>query len=206
MAPSIRKRLHPRNWYLRVCGSRFLVPGSGSRFGFRVPVPGSERANRERGTRTLNQNPEPGTRNLEPPAEPGTLSGRRGSALPDALLFLDHRRDVGQQLLRVVDDAVLDRVFDAADPLRLRPSGRSGAARRCRRAPSGSSAGSDRRRPGRRAGRRGRRRGRSACPPASASVTAPGCRWPPGSLRADGSRPPAAAPSRGCCRSRRCCR
>src|SRR6186997_2202798 len=33
------------------------------------------------------------------------------------LLFLDHRRDVREQFLRVVDDAVLDRPLDAADAL-----------------------------------------------------------------------------------------
>ena len=65
--------------------------------------------------------------------------GRRRPA--SVLLLLDHGRHVGQQLLRVVDDAVLDRVLDAADPFRLAGLIVQPAARRCRRAPSGSSAG-----------------------------------------------------------------
>ena len=42
-----------------------------------------------------------------------------GTVCRSLLLLLDHRGDVGEQLLRVVDDAVLDRVLDAADALDL---------------------------------------------------------------------------------------
>ena len=115
-----------------------------------------------------------------------------GFLTPLLLLRLDHRRHVGQQLLRVVDDAVLDRVADAADALDAAGAIVQAQVARCRRAPSGSAADSDRRAPGRPACRRGRCRTAVGCPSARA---APRRRASSrrGSLRADGSRPPAAA-------------
>src|SRR6266508_3860591 len=46
------------------------------------------------------------------------LTARR-SFEPFLFLLLDHARHVGQQLLGVIDDAVLDRPLDAADSLSL---------------------------------------------------------------------------------------
>ena len=60
----------------------------------------------------------------------GYFPGTRRRQLRDAalrLLLLHHPRHVRQQLPRVVDDAVLDRVLDAADPLGLARLARSGA-------------------------------------------------------------------------------
>ena len=62
---------------------RFLVPGSGSRFRFHIPVPGSDC--RSYGPRTVNRNVEP--RNVEPRnrnSEPVTLNQLKGTKMREA--------------------------------------------------------------------------------------------------------------------------